>query len=312
MIAYGPVPSRRLGRSLGINNIPPKVCSYSCLYCQVGRTKKLRINRTEFYSPERLIKEVREKVRKVQENGEHIDYLSFVPDGEPTLDIHLGEEIQSLKRLGIKIAVITNGSLLWHKEVRRELLNADWVSIKVDTLDEKVWHNLNRPQRKLKLATIQEGIISFAGEFKNKLVSETMLVKGINDSESQLRELANFLINVKPAKTYLSIPTRPPTEKWIKPPEGNTLLQAYEILRKKISIVELLIDYEGDSFTVTGNSESDLLSITAVHPMQERAVKAFLDRAGDDWTLINRLKKERKLQEIIYNGKKFYLKKLKE
>jgi wyosine [tRNA(Phe)-imidazoG37] synthetase (radical SAM superfamily) len=306
MIAFGPGPSRRLGRSLGINNIPPKVCSYSCLYCQVGRTIKLRTNREEFYSPKRLVKQVSEKVEKVQENGEHIDYLSFVPDGEPTLDIHLGEEIQCLKRLGIKIAVITNGSLLWQREVRRELLSADWVSIKVDTVDEKVWHDLNRPQRRLKLAHIQEGIIAFAEAFKN------ILVKVINDSEPQLRELANFLNDVNPAKAYLSVPTRPPAEKWIRPPKENNLLSAYEILRQKAFLVEFLIDYEGDSFTVTGNSESDLLSITAVHPMQERAVKSFLDRTGEDWTLINRLKEEGKLQEIVYDNKKFYLKKLKE
>ena len=112
MIAYGPVPSRRLGRSLGINNIPPKICSYSCVYCQLGRTKKMQVDRTAFYEPQKLLKAVRYKVQKVRQRGESIDYLTFVSDGEPTLDINLGHAIELVKPLGIKIAVITNASLI--------------------------------------------------------------------------------------------------------------------------------------------------------------------------------------------------------
>ena len=110
MIAFGPVPSRRLGRSLGINHIPPKVCTYACVYCQLGRTIKMQVERGTFYEPEDILKDVRDKVEKSREVGEAIDYLSFVPDGEPTLDVNLGREIELLKPLGIKIAVITNGS----------------------------------------------------------------------------------------------------------------------------------------------------------------------------------------------------------
>jgi len=98
---FGPVPSRRLGRSLGINNIPPKICSYSCVYCQLGRTLRMEIERRAFYEPEELIRAVRERVEELREGGERIDYLTFVPDGEPTLDSNLGEEIAALKDLGI-------------------------------------------------------------------------------------------------------------------------------------------------------------------------------------------------------------------
>ncbi len=121
MLTFGPVPSRRLGRSMGINNIPPKICTYSCVYCQVGSTIKMRIKRQIFFEPEEILQEVKKKIEKVHEVGENIDYLTFVPDGEPTLDINLGREIDLLKPLGIKMGVITNASLIWREDVRNEL-----------------------------------------------------------------------------------------------------------------------------------------------------------------------------------------------
>lgn len=133
MIAFGPVPSRRLGRSLGINNIPPKVCTYSCVYCQVGKTTRMQSGRVRFYDPQEIYMEVAQKVEKARQKGEAVDYLTFVPDGEPTMDVHLGEEIELLKSLGLKIAVITNGSLVWRQDVRADLAKADWVSFKIDS-----------------------------------------------------------------------------------------------------------------------------------------------------------------------------------
>ncbi|MBC7260626.1 MAG: radical SAM protein, partial [Chloroflexi bacterium] len=127
MIAFGPVPSRRLGRSLGINNIPPKICTYSCVYCQLGRTLNMQIRRQSFYAPDEILWDVRSKVEHVREAGESIDYLTFVPDGEPTLDLHLGRAIELLRSLGIKIAVISNASLIWQEDVREDLMKADWV-----------------------------------------------------------------------------------------------------------------------------------------------------------------------------------------
>lgn len=118
MIVYGPVPSRRLGQSVGINNIPPKTCSYSCIYCQLGRTNRMQINRREFYKPEDIINEAEIKLKQLSTKSEHADYFSFVPDGEPTLDINLGTEIEMLKHFNIKVAVITNASLIWMDSVK--------------------------------------------------------------------------------------------------------------------------------------------------------------------------------------------------
>ena len=154
MVVFGPIPSRRLGRSLGVNNIPPKECSYSCVYCQAGLTDTLSIKRKQYYSTYRIFKEVSEKVKTLHNDGEKIDYITFVPDGEPTLDINLGKEIDLLKTLGVKIAVITNSSLLGDENVRSDLMQVDWASVKIDSVDEKIWHKINRPNGKLSLQKI--------------------------------------------------------------------------------------------------------------------------------------------------------------
>ena len=120
-LAFGPIPSRRLGRSLGINNIPLKTCSYSCVYCQVEKTTNITIGRKSFYKPEDLSGAVRRKVDEVAVINERIDYLTFVPDGEPTLDLNISNEISFLKQIGIPTAVITNASLLWRDDVKEDL-----------------------------------------------------------------------------------------------------------------------------------------------------------------------------------------------
>jgi len=192
MIVFGPVPSRRLGRSLGINNIPPKVCTYSCVYCQLGRTKKMQVERGTFYEPEKILKAVQEKVKKTLEKGESIEYLTFVADGEPTLDVDLGREIDLLKTLNIKIAVITNASLIWRKDVREGLMKADWVSIKIDTTQEAIWRRINRPYGALQLGLILNGMLELGEMYDGELTTETMLVKGFNESDDNIGKIAEF------------------------------------------------------------------------------------------------------------------------
>lgn len=310
MPAFGPIPSRRLGRSLGINNIPPKVCSYSCVYCQVGRTLKMQIERQAFYGPDELLKDVEKKIAEVRKAGESIDYLTFVPDGEPTLDINLGREIDLLKPFGFKIAVITNASLIWCHEVRNELTKADWVSLKVDAANEDLWRKVNRPYRSLQLSSILDGMLSFAKRYHGKLATETMLVKGLNDSPEHAEEIAIFLAQLKPDKAYISIPIRPPAETWVRPPDEEVINAFYQIFSKKVKGVEYLIGEEGNAFAATGDVAEDLLSITAVHPMREEAVKEFLARANADESIIQQLLARDLLFETEYESKKFYMRKL--
>lgn len=306
MIAFGPIPSRRLGRSLGVNHIPPKVCTYSCVYCQVGRTSSLRIRRCAFYDPARVAEAVREKITQARAFGEAVDFITFVPDGEPTLDVHLGQEIASLRPLGVPIAVITNGSLLWREDVRADLMQADWVSVKVDSVREPVWRRVNRPHGRLRLPTVLEGILQFAAEFRGRLVTETMMVAELNDGEAELEATAEFLARLRPSTAYIAIPIRPPAEEWVRPPSEEAITLAYAIFRDAVEQVELLTGYEGDAFAFTGDAEADLLGILAVHPMREDALAAFLARAGADWSLVNRLVARGLLVETEYRGQRFY------
>jgi len=310
MITFGPVPSRRLGRSLGINNIPPKICTYSCIYCQLGKTSNMKIQPQVFYPPSKIFKEVQKKVEKSREKGELIDYLTFVPDGEPTLDINLGQEIKLIKSLGIKIAVITNSSLIDKKIVQENLTKADLISFKIDSVEEEIWRKVDRPNRNLSLKDILNSMLKFKEIFKGKIITETMLVKDINDNNQHIRKVADFLGQLKPSRAYLSIPIRPPAENRVQSPSEEVINQDYHIFKEKVDQVECLIGYEGNAFAFTGEVEEDILSITSVHPMREDAMKDFLRRANSDWLLIERLIKQGKLVESEYEGHKFYIRKL--
>lgn len=307
MIAFGPVPSRRLGRSLGINNIPPKVCTYSCVYCQLGRTDRMRAQRQRFYGTEELVKAVRQQVDGARNAQEAIDYLAFVPDGEPTLDMDLGRSIRALRSLNIPIAVITNGSLLDHSAVREDLLDADWVSVKVDAVREGSWRAIDRPHGSLSLTAVLEGAEHFAAEFPGRLQTETMLIEGVNDEEKDLRATAKFVEGLHPETAYISVPTRPPAELWAQAPGEFVLAQAFGIFSERIPEVELLSGYEGDAFASSGDPRRDLLSITAVHPMRESAVTRTLEATGSDWEVISALMESGELVEVEYGGYRYYL-----
>ena len=306
-IAFGPVPSRRLGRSLGINNIPPKSCSYSCLYCQVGATHGQKITPQVFYAPEDIFLEVSEHLKKVDGTNDAVDYLTLVPDGEPTLDINLGKAIELLRPLDIPIAVITNASLLWHEDVRAAISTADWVSLKVDSAIEPIWKQINRPHEALSLNEVLNGIHMFAQEFQGKLVTETMLLNGVNDNDENISGISNFIHEIGVSRSYLAIPTRPTAEPGIYAPNEATLNRCYQIMAATIPHVEYLIGYEGDAFTFTGDIRHDLLSITAVHPLRKSAVKKLLGHAKAGWSLVDEFIAERKLKEVEYLGEHYFV-----
>jgi wyosine [tRNA(Phe)-imidazoG37] synthetase (radical SAM superfamily) len=262
-----------------------------------------------FYRTARIADQARTKLEGARQKGEPIDYVTFVPDGEPTLDADLGEEIDILKGLRVRVAVITNGSLLWREEVRQNVLKADWVSLKVDAVNEEAWRRIDRPHQSLKLEPILQGMLKFAETFESELTTETMLVRGINDDLREIKKIAQFLTELKPQKAYVAIPTRPPAER-VEPATEQTINTAYQVFAERLSGVEYLIGYEGNAFACTGNVQEDLLSITAVHPMREEAVKEFLNNAGMGWGTIRELIDNGNLIDLEYQGKKFYMRRL--
>jgi len=306
-LVFGPVPSRRLGRSLGINHIPPKSCSYSCRYCQVGRTAHTEIEPRAFFRPEEIRLTVETRVEEIRRIGQTVDYLTFVPDGEPTLDKHLGEAIDLLRPLGVPIAVISNGSLLWREDVRKRLGKADWVSLKVDAVNEKLWRSINRPDDALRLPVILDGMLRFAEHYDGELVTETMLVADVNDHPEAVTAVAKFVARLKPNKAFLAIPIRPPSEKDVGAPSEKKIVQAYSLFTAEFAKVECLTGYEDDAFADTGDAENDLLSITAVHPMREESVRQFLANAGLDESFVTSLIDQGKLKQVEFAGKRFFV-----
>jgi len=311
-LVFGPVPSRRLGRSLGINNIPPKECTYACVYCQLGNTIKLGVERKEFYSTGQIVAAVESHLKSLKTESNKIDYLTIVPDGEPTLDLSLGDNIRALRKFNIKIAVITNSSLLDDEKVRNDLCEANWVSVKLDTVNEDTWHKIDRPHGRLEFNSILKGLKLFSDEYDNFLTTETMLVKGINDSDEEVKSIAEFIKDLKPNKAYLSVPTRPPAEADIFSPDEHTINKAYQVFITNELDTELITGYEGNEFSATGNFAEDLLNITAVHPMRYDAVDKLVQKDGGVWADVDYLVNSGKLIKSEYGGNTFYLRNLKE
>ena len=309
-IAFGPVPSRRLGHSLGINNIPAKHCSYSCVYCQVGPTPVTEIVPQAFYSPEQIFLHVRERLDAVRARSEAVDYLTFVPDGEPTLDITLGAAIDALRPLGLPIAVISNASLIWRREVQDALQRAEWVSVKVDSVDEPLWRRINRPHPDLALADILDRIRAFSRSYGGTLVSETMLIADINDTQEVLASTAGFLHDAGIRRSYLSSPIRPPAVKDIRLPDEQAIARAWEIFSAAGLASELLTENEGDAFAFSGDLRKDILAITAVHPLRESALRALVEKSGASMTEVNALIAAGELKAVAHAGEIFYVRRL--
>ncbi|MBN1986830.1 MAG: radical SAM protein [Prolixibacteraceae bacterium] len=307
MIAFGPVSSRRLGLSLGINNIVShKVCSYSCVYCQNGETRYKTITQESFYEPEKLMEDVGQHLEML-DKLHRPDYLTFVANGEPTLDQNLGEEIRLLKKFGIPVAVITNASLLHHEKIRDNLMEADWVSVKVDTTDELTWRKINHPHSGIELENVLEGITQFAAVYGGKLHTETMLTDKYNNSQAQIEQTALFIAGINPETACLSIPVRPPAVEGIRPASDESITMAWQLFRNAGINTELLTGFEGTDTGVTGNAFEDILNITAVHPLREDTMTELLRKENTDMSVVELLVFMRLIKKTKYKGRNYYL-----
>ena len=309
MISFGPVPSRRLGKSLGINNVAfGKVCSYSCVYCQVGITHKFSNQRQKFYDPEVICSEVKKQMAKLSV-ADQPDYLTFVANGEPTLDINLGRSIEKLKLFNIPVAVITNASLLIDPQVRADLLPVDWVSVKIDAGNEDVWKKLNRPADKIDFEMYVKGLITFSNVYKGKLVSETMLVKGLNDTPEELNQVVTVLKSVQPSIAYISVPTRPPAVKSVLPPDEEDINLAYQLFSENQLKTELILGFEGTDTGFTGNAIDDILNICSVHPIRQDTMNELLKKDQVNPGILTKLLDDNYIKRTEYKSNVFYIRK---
>ncbi len=272
---YGPIPSRRLGQSLGVDPIPLKTCNWNCVYCQLGRTVPLTNVRDE-YAPREAVIEQLKATLDTRQPGE-IDYISFVGSGEPTLHSGLGWMIRQVKKMtDIPVAVITNGSLLYLADVRNELAAADVVMPTVVAGNADLYKRINRPHPDITFGRIAEGLISFREEFLGRLWVEIMLIKGMNDTVAALRELATVLRSVQPDEVHITLPTRAPSEMWVEPPDEESVLRATAILG---DIAHVVLPGDGE-FDLGGynNVVDAVIGIITRHPMSQSQLEMALQK----------------------------------
>jgi wyosine [tRNA(Phe)-imidazoG37] synthetase (radical SAM superfamily) len=300
---FGPVPSRRLGQSLGIDTIPLKTCNWNCVYCQLGRTIPLINQRSEYYPPEDILSEVKESLTDHRE----IDWITFVGSGEPTLHSSLGWLIRQVKELtDLPLAVITNGSLLYMPEVRRELAEVDVVMPSLDAGTAALYLRLNRPHPDVTFERLVDGLISFQNEYDGQVWIEVMLVQGLNDTEAALQDIAAVLRRIQPDEVHINLPTRPPAEIWVRPPDVGSLVRAMEILGDSAKLVK---SAEG-SFDLSGHETivDAIIRIITRHPMDQKALERTLTRwaPGRVREALAELRASGRAQVVERLGKRFW------
>ncbi len=302
---FGPVPSRRLGKSLGIDPIPLKTCNWNCVYCQLGRTRPLNNERRHYNPREDILAEVQQSLAAHQA-GE-IDWITFVGSGEPTLHSGLGWLIQKVKALtNLPLAVITNGALLYLPEVRFDLAAADAVLPSLDAGSPRLYCRINRPWPKLTFEAHVQGLAAFRRSYLGKLWVEVMLIKGLNDTEEALQEIALALSQINPDQVHLLLPVRPPAETWVQPADEIGLQRAQAILGKVAQVIQPVTAPEPTHST--DDLKSAILGIITRHPMQDEELKVALG----GWSLdeirhaLETLRTNKKAQLVIRHGKLFW------
>jgi len=232
---YGPVPSRRLGRSLGIDLVPHKICTYNCIYCQIGKTTGRTLLRREYVPTEEVFDEVKEFLSK---GDSHIDYFSLSGSGEPTLHSKIGSIIEGIKKLSsVPVAVITNGSLLFEEEVRKDLLAADVILPSLDAVSSEVFQKINRPDRRLSIEKVIEGMVEFKKIYRGKIWLEILLCKGVNDTTEELQKIKEVVERIQPELIHLNTVIRPPSEDWVKPLSQREMEGIRDFFGEKASVI---------------------------------------------------------------------------
>jgi len=304
-VVFGPIPSRRLGQSLGIDPIPLKTCNWNCVYCQLGRSRPVTNERKAYVDPNLILTQVR-AVLDAHKPGE-IDWVTFVGSGEPTLNSSLGAMIRQVKQITeIPVAVITNGALLFLPEVQQELLAADSVLPTLDAGNAALYKSINRPHPGVPFEQVITGLIAFRKVYQGKYWVEIMMVKGVNDTVPALRELAVVLDQINPDEIHINQPIRPPAETWVQPSDEEGLLRARAILGDKVRIFTLP---EGHFDLGQYDDPVDaILAIIMRHPMRQMELEQTLTEWGkeDVGQALERLQASGRAQIVERYGVSFW------
>jgi len=271
---FGPVPSRRLGMSLGIDLIPKKVCSLNCVYCEVGKTTKLTPDRMEYVKYGRVIAEL----KQFMSNDPKIDYITFSGSGEPTLNSRIGDVINFIRKdyPDVKIAVLTNGTLLFDQKLRTELLQADVILPSLDAASQSAFEKINRPDSNLKIETYIQGLIDLRKEYKGNIWLEIFLLKGYNDSKDELDLLKNAILKINPDSIQLNTMDRPGTVAGLIPLSKNELQEIIDYWN--LAHVEIIASAQERTSveSYSGDIETAILETIARRPCTLDDLHSFL------------------------------------
>ncbi|MDY7030545.1 MAG: radical SAM protein [Thermodesulfobacteriota bacterium] len=299
---FGPVPSRRLGFSLGVDIVPFKTCTLNCVYCQLGGTPKKTIRRQRYG----ITKDILFELDHILHQGQKIDYITLSGSGEPTLNSNIKEIIEAIKGMSnIPVAVLTNGTLLYRRDVRRALYSADLVIPSLDAVSEGVFAKINRPHDSLRMNRIIEGVHSFVSEFRGKVWIEIMFVKGLNDHWDEVQKIKTVISEIHPQEIHINSVVRPPAEDFATALSMTELQRIQTIIGVKCKLIGEL---RGNKMK---NNKKEVRS-TIVNLTKRRAVTIadITDTLGvhvnEIIKCLRDLQKEKVIYRIIHNGQDYY------
>ena len=301
---FGPVPSRRLGFSLGVDLVPFKVCSLDCIYCQLGKTTRKTVARKEYVSSAKILAEL----EKVLTGSKTIDYITLSGSGEPTLNSKTGEIIRGIKKMtAIPVAVLTNATLLTDDILRKDLLSADLVVPSLDGATQDAFKKVNRPCASLKIEKIIKGIVDFRKAYKGKIWLEIMLVKGINENEAELNALKSAVEQIEPDKIQLNTPVRPPCELWVKTLSASKLIKIKKFFGDKCEIIAEF-NRKGHKAYIK-DIEEEILTLISRRPVTSKDISSSLGlHINEVIKYVEDLEKQKRISSKIYQGKRYFQK----
>lgn len=298
---YGPIPSRRLGKSLGVSPIPKKACNYACIYCQLGQTQHMTNRRQMFFEVEEILKEV----EAVLQTDIDFDVITVVGEGEPTLYLGLEDLLKGIKAMTDKpLAVITNSGLMYLPEVRQALMSADIVLPSIDGYKAENFKKINRPYGKINFSEMAEGLNIFSKAYPGQLWAEIMLMKGINDSEDDFEAYKQVLEQLRYDRLYLNTPIRPPAEQSVEVISDEAMEKAVD----KLGGIAINLMATNGFYSEIEDDYQAILSIIKRHPMNQFELNHFLESRGcqTQANLICQLETDPQIQTIVYKGYRTY------
>jgi wyosine [tRNA(Phe)-imidazoG37] synthetase (radical SAM superfamily) len=299
---FGPVPSRRLGLSLGVDIIPNKLCSLDCVYCEVGMTDKRGLARKEYLPANEILTEVKEVIAEYP----NLDHITISGSGEPTLNSKIGDIIRGIKQMTkIPVAVLTNGTLLNLPEVRHDLMEADIVSPSLDAVSVDVFEKVDRPNPKLNIDTIIDGIKAFQQGYKGKMWIEILFVKGINDHDEEVFKMKQVLDEIRPERIHLNTVIRPPAYAIAQPVGEDRLKEIQKILGWRSEIIGIFKETQKiQEHTI---DEQAILALLRRRAMTvDQMTESLAMRKKEIIASLKQLNREKFIKSYMFNGEEYY------